>query len=180
MLNATSCRRIISHAATASLVYQVQSDMAAEGITLHIDNLPGLYDVFPQLNPATSSDQVVLDTELYPASSVPVDMLSPALYLHSSGSTGHPKSITFTYGRLLQWMNSSASLGTISLSFVSFPSRRVRKFTVGALWRNGAPDLSWHGLPPSSDLPACDWSRGGCIPPAISCSARRRPPAECL
>lgn len=106
MLEATSCTRILGHAATSSLVYQVQSDMKSKGVDIRIDNLPGLHDVFPALD---CSAQDVSDVKPYPPSKQPSDLLTPSLYIHSSGSTGFPKSVHFTYRRMLQWMANSAS-----------------------------------------------------------------------
>ncbi|KIP12212.1 hypothetical protein PHLGIDRAFT_508051 [Phlebiopsis gigantea 11061_1 CR5-6] len=144
MLKATSCQRILLHASTASLVYQVQAEMASEGTTLRVDNLPGLYDVFPQFDPAKYSERTVLNVEPYPTNSAPIDMLSPALYLHSSGSTGHPKSIDFTYRRLQQWMGSSTSF---YLPLFLAPHALPDVFGSSASVRYGAMGLpTFHGM----------------------------------
>lgn len=100
MLEATSCTRILAQASTMPLVQQVQAEVAPKGVTLRVDDLPSLYDVFPNLD---SKQKNVPPVEPYPAAQEPVDVLKPCMYIHSSGSTGFPKSIHYTHKRMLQW-----------------------------------------------------------------------------
>ena len=102
MLETVSCTHILGQASTASLIYRVQNDMQAKGVKLRIDELPSLPEVFPKLS--GDGEEVAAEVKLYPASKKPVDIRAVSLYIHSSGSTGHPKSIHFTYRRMLQWM----------------------------------------------------------------------------
>lgn len=105
MLETTSCTRILGQASTASLLYQVQSVMQSKGIELRIDSLPGLSQVFPSL--VGYEDHQSDDFKEYPPASNPVDLNEISMYIHSSGSTGFPKSIHFTHWRMLKWMADS-------------------------------------------------------------------------
>ena len=107
MLETVSCTRILAQASTASLVRQVQRNLEAKGVTLRIDDLPGLPEVFPQLG--GSVDAAHAEVKPYPPSDNPVDLRAPSLYIHSSGSTGYPKSVHFTHRRLLLYIGSSKS-----------------------------------------------------------------------
>jgi acyl-CoA synthetase (AMP-forming)/AMP-acid ligase II len=103
MLESTSCRRIVAHPINSPLIQQVQADMTKKGIELQVDVLPALHDVFPSL----SGSSEALETVPYPASEKAIDLNDHCLYIHSSGSTGLPKSVHFTYIRTLQWMRTS-------------------------------------------------------------------------
>jgi acyl-coenzyme A synthetase/AMP-(fatty) acid ligase len=105
MLESVSCTRILGQASTASLIHQVQNDMQVKGIKLRIDELPGLPEVFPKLG--RNANEMAGEVKPYPTSSKRVDVRTPSLYMHSSGSTGYPKSIHFTHRRMLQWMAAS-------------------------------------------------------------------------
>lgn len=105
MLEATSCTRILGQASTLSLVYHAQTEMAAKGVNICVDNLPGLEDAFPAF-----CGQPKTEVPPYPPAPAPVNMEDPSMYIHSSGSTGFPKSIHFTYRRVVQWMSYSMLL----------------------------------------------------------------------
>lgn len=124
MLETTSCHRILAQASTASLTYQVQTEMASRGVDVRIDNLPGLYDVFPQLQDTEAPGGSKAKFKPYPPSSQPINLLETSMYIHSSGSTGPPKSIHFTYQRCLQWMrNDSKHLPLTMKSNILIPSQ---------------------------------------------------------
>ncbi|EKM52251.1 uncharacterized protein PHACADRAFT_260494 [Phanerochaete carnosa HHB-10118-sp] len=105
MLETVSCTRILGQASTSGLVQQVEKEMQAKGINLRVDNMPGLPEVFPGL--AGKAGSASAEAEPYPASDKPVEPRSPSLYIHSSGSTGYPKSVHFAHRRTVQWMASN-------------------------------------------------------------------------
>lgn len=114
MLEATSCTRILGQASTSSLIYQVQLEMQSKSAEVRIDSLPGLDDVFPSLFEDIQSNE----PKPYPPASKPIDMNEPSMYIHSSGSTGFPKSIHFTHWRMLKWMaNSKSSCISVRVHF---------------------------------------------------------------
>lgn len=112
MMQASSCRRILAHAPTAALAHQVKTGMASEGLSIHVDNLPGLSCVFPHLQDTNNASEF----HPYPPSPQPARALDTAWYIHSSGSTGFPKSIRFTNIRLLQWMKNDSKLVYLQFS----------------------------------------------------------------
>ena len=114
MLETVACTRIIAHASTSSLVHHVQESMKAKGVELHITELPGLSDVFPRLGGKLDAASTA-DVRPYPPLSRPTNLRTPSLYVHSSGSTDYPKSIHFTYRRILLWMDSCESSGCLCL-----------------------------------------------------------------
>ena len=81
--------------------------MQAKGVKLRIDELPGLPEVFPKFGRDASEGTATVETKPYAAAKKPGDMRIPSLYIHSSGLTGHTKSIHFTYRRMLLWMAAS-------------------------------------------------------------------------
>ncbi|GJE99727.1 acetyl-CoA synthetase-like protein [Phanerochaete sordida] len=99
MLETVGCTRVLAHAPTAALTRDAQQAMHAKGVTI---SMPALEEVFPKLSRGTKADDA--DVEPYPKPTEHVDVQQPTLYIHSSGSTGFPKSIHFTHRRLLQWI----------------------------------------------------------------------------
>ncbi|GJE98682.1 putative NRPS-like protein biosynthetic cluster [Phanerochaete sordida] len=104
MLESVACTRVLAQASTSALVHQVQGELHAKDVALRVDELPGLPEVFPQL---CDGSEASAEVRPYPVSARLIDMRAPSLYVHSSGSTGYPKSVPFTYRRLLQWMASN-------------------------------------------------------------------------
>ena len=90
LIKTTSCRHIVSQAALAHPSGEVQSTLASVGYALLVHDLPSLHDVFPALSSRGHETQAVSH---YPSSKKPFSLEDPALYLHSSGSTGLPKAI---------------------------------------------------------------------------------------
>ena len=109
MLKTTSCRRIIFHEPTRSLVEQVQIQMADNGDSVSLTAMPSLRDVFPAL--VGGAEDVPL--EPYPSVARPTDLNLNAFYIHSSGSTGYPKSIEQSYVRLLEILRKCTSLSLV-------------------------------------------------------------------
>ena len=106
MLDATSCERIISQESLAPLVEQIRADREAKGQRLHVEEMPSLSTVFPTL--ASPQQNGGAPFQPYPTSGKPVDIDSRCFYLHSSGSTGFPKSVPFTHRYILTFLNHSA------------------------------------------------------------------------
>ena len=106
MLDATLCERIISQESLVPLVDQVRADREAKGQHLHVEEIPSLSVVFPTL--ASPQQNGGAPFQPYPTSERPVDVNSLSFYLHSSGSTGFPKSVPFTHHYILTFVNLSA------------------------------------------------------------------------
>ncbi|GJE99007.1 acetyl-CoA synthetase-like protein [Phanerochaete sordida] len=99
MLRKTSCTRIISQAAFAPIIAEVQAELEKEGLNLAVDELPALQQIFPDFGPAGEAAEV----EPFPAPArAPTDE-DILLYLHSSGSTGFPKPIPQSQAAFFQW-----------------------------------------------------------------------------
>jgi acyl-CoA synthetase (AMP-forming)/AMP-acid ligase II len=106
MLDASSCKRIISQAVLNPLISQVQKRVESAGVTLRIDDLPTMQATFPRLygiEEDGSSNHPYLTKQSSPSWG------ETTLYLHSSGSTGFPKSIPFSHRRFAQVMSESES-----------------------------------------------------------------------
>lgn len=101
MLQTTSCRRLIVHKWTSQLASGVQSDLALNGIDVELIDLPTLPSLFPHLSSLGGQQADVISP--YPVSHVPVEMNSLATYLHSSGSTGLPKSVPIAFSQIMAW-----------------------------------------------------------------------------
>ncbi|KAF8550863.1 acetyl-CoA synthetase-like protein [Imleria badia] len=70
-------------------------------LELTIDEIPALSYAFPKLGRERASDSFVP----YPCPVLRPDLDSPAIYLHSSGSTGLPKPIPFSHRIQIKWMS---------------------------------------------------------------------------
>lgn len=99
MLEKTSSHHIISQASLAPLIAKVRAELDSKHHALRVDELPTLHSIFPFLAEGGIDD----DVKPYPASSKPFDMNDVALYIHSSGSTGHPKPIPQRHTAVLDW-----------------------------------------------------------------------------
>ena len=86
---------------TAKLVSSIQSILA--DITLDTYEIPTLLDLFPSLSVFSSSPHRGI-TSQHKMDKRAVNTGDVALYLHSSGSTGLPKSIPITFLQLLEGM----------------------------------------------------------------------------
>ena len=99
MMKKINCSRIITidHAHKA-LIDGIRREN--EGAELTVYELPTLRYAFPNLGKELATDHFVP----YPALSKRPDLDSPAIYIHSSGSTGFPKPIAHSHRMLIQWM----------------------------------------------------------------------------
>ncbi|KAJ3543082.1 hypothetical protein NM688_g5900 [Phlebia brevispora] len=107
MLRSTSCHRMIAQASMSLLIEGVKSEFDAEGYALQVDELPPLPVAFPKFG--TDEVNGSLDEEAFPAAELkPGDMV---MYMHSSGSTGYPKSIPINDRMTMQWCHGNSLLG---------------------------------------------------------------------
>lgn len=104
MLRATSCTRVLAHSLTLPLVEQAQAELRADGIALQIDDLPSMRQLFPRLVDPNAEPEETLS---YPPPPKPAVLDDLGMMIHSSGSTGFPKSIPLYHRRILQWMRHS-------------------------------------------------------------------------
>ena len=94
----TNCSRIVTldHAYKA-LIDGIRREHEATQLTVF--ELPTLRYAFPKLGQEVAADPFTP----YPPPSKRPDLDSPAIYLHSSGSTGFPKPIAHSYRLQIQW-----------------------------------------------------------------------------
>ncbi|EIW76887.1 acetyl-CoA synthetase-like protein [Coniophora puteana RWD-64-598 SS2] len=103
MMTKVSSHHILATPDVAStLIRDVKRELEASSTSnypIHVVNTPRLDLVYPQLV-AKDASASVEDYPSAPHRPAPSDVM---LYLHSSGSTGHPKSIPQTYQTSLDW-----------------------------------------------------------------------------
>ena len=99
MLKKTNCSRIITlEHAHKPLIDGIRHEIG--GAPLIIYELPTLRYAFPKLG-----QEVALDSFTpYPPPLKRPDLDSPAIYIHSSGSTGFPKAIVHSHRIQVQWL----------------------------------------------------------------------------
>ena len=94
----TNCSRIVTlDHAHKGLIDGVRREHEAAQLTVF--ELPILRYAFPKLGREVATDPFIP----YPSSLERPDLDSPAIYLHSSGSTGFPKPIAHSYRLQIQW-----------------------------------------------------------------------------
>ncbi|KAF9223056.1 putative nonribosomal peptide synthetase [Gyrodon lividus] len=102
MMKKTNCSRIVTlHHAHESLIDGIRGEVS--GGELIFDELPTLGYAFPKLGNEVESDPF----HPYPSGLRP-DLDNPAIYIHSSGSTGFPKPIAHSYKVQIHWMTQPA------------------------------------------------------------------------
>ncbi|CAL1703601.1 unnamed protein product [Somion occarium] len=107
MLENSSCHRVITQPFLVPLVSAVQAQLAAKNFTLKIDDLPDVHSIFPTIRPNAPA---AVDVPAYPPSDRKPEPNDVLLYLHSSGSTGHPRPVPQTQKIMLQWAGSPVIL----------------------------------------------------------------------
>lgn len=127
LLEKTGSHRIVTNDHVSSLRAEVQAELAAKNYDLQVDSMPGLYDAFPSLRPATNGHAVngMHKVTPYPPRSTPPPPDERVLYLHSSGSTGFPKPIPLTSKIMLhmaQRRASASALMPLSVSLTRYRS----------------------------------------------------------
>lgn len=103
MMKDTSCHRLLTTQHTlSSLVNDIQNQLALSDpdYGLHIDEVPQMSAVFPKLGEERLNDPF----EAYPDIERP-PLTDVILYLHSSGSTGLPKTVPQTFKSMVDWAN---------------------------------------------------------------------------
>ncbi len=103
LMKDTSCHRLLTTQHTLrSLIDDIRGQLLSANPTyaLQIDEVPLLSTIFPKLGNEKSED----DFHAYPAG--PRPLLSYVIfYLHSSGSTGLPKTVPQTHKAMIDWSN---------------------------------------------------------------------------
>lgn len=117
MLEVTSCRHIVVNAPTSALAAEVTARFASAGIDIRTTEMPALTDAFPNIHTRDATSEWAP----YPPRPTRPDPEGTCLYLHSSGSTGLPKSIALTHTVVYQWFESR----TPSLPLPSPPHPRL-------------------------------------------------------
>ncbi|KAF8840152.1 acetyl-CoA synthetase-like protein [Paxillus ammoniavirescens] len=116
MMEKTDCSRIITlHRAHHLLVNGICEELAGREPII-IGELPTLAYAFPKLGYEAESDPY----GPYPAAASRPDLDRPAMYFHSSGSTGFPKPIPHSYKVQIHWIRQRA---IDSLHYLSAPRR---------------------------------------------------------
>ena len=104
MMKTTNCLRIVTlHHAHQALIDDIREQ--SSGLTFTVEEMPNIFYAFPKLGREVEADSFVP----YPDSASQPDANVPAIYIHSSGSTGFPKSIPQSFKTQLHWMYHSTS-----------------------------------------------------------------------
>jgi len=107
LLKETACHRLLVTSKTLKpLVDKIQDDPASAhpDFTVSIEEVPSLREIYPKLGHETEQDPF----EPYPAGTRP-SLDGICNHLHSSGSTGLPKSIPQTFRAIIHWFTFRAS-----------------------------------------------------------------------
>jgi len=101
LLRDTSCHRLLTTQETLRpLITEISSELSSSDSSydLSIEEVPPLLDIFPELGHEKEEDPF----QPYPSGVRPLveDVL---IYLHSSGSTGFPKTIRQTFKTMVHW-----------------------------------------------------------------------------
>lgn len=112
MMQRTQCHRIVSQAAFTALMAGVRGELPSD-YAMVVDEPPSLTSIFPSLNSSFQSDVPLRSPppEPYPPPLHEPSPTSVAFYLHSSGSTGHPKPVPQTHEFVRFWCTVPATLG---------------------------------------------------------------------
>ncbi|KZT70000.1 acetyl-CoA synthetase-like protein [Daedalea quercina L-15889] len=101
MMERTRCHRVVAPPAFAALIAGVRGALPS-GYAVQVDAPPALSSVFPSLAPSPDRAPAP-EPESYPPPPHEPAPTATAFYLHSSGSTGHPKPVPQTHAFVLQW-----------------------------------------------------------------------------
>ena len=175
MIEKSNCHRIIcSH---AGLLDSVQQILQQKGRTLVVHQLPPLEDVFP-----TIRGQADVSVEPYPPATRKHEPDDNVIHLHSSGSTGFPKTITLTQKIMTMWLNNCTF---VPLSRVDERPNHVRcsfydaEPPEGCLLRiNGPPDIPCYGRHPPIHHASGKCSDMDSIRTEVPCPSCRTYPPE--
>ncbi|KAJ7636836.1 putative aminoadipate reductase [Roridomyces roridus] len=123
LLSSTDCHRMLmTRALLGPLDETISAELSTVGTPydLSVEEIPLLGQMYPHLGHETPQDEFFP----YPVPATRTAVDEVAIYLHSSGSTGLPKSIPITHGNIIHW----AGMDT----YVELRSRSPRH-AVGAL-----------------------------------------------
>ncbi|KIJ16134.1 hypothetical protein PAXINDRAFT_76105 [Paxillus involutus ATCC 200175] len=137
MMKKANCSRIVTLAhAHRGLINDIC--LESEGSQLILDELPTLAHAFPKLGNEVAADPF----DAYPPPAKRPELHLPAIYVHSSGSTGFPKPIAHSYQFQIHWMTQRKSV------YLNPPARRIgsmayRPIHAFALWAQLYAPLSY-------------------------------------
>ncbi|KAG9309638.1 putative aminoadipate reductase [Chiua virens] len=98
MLKKINCSHIVTLGrAHKGLIDGIHREL--DGVQLIVSELPTLCYAFPKLGKEVATDPFIQ----YPVSVKRPELDSPAIYIHSSGSTGFPKPIAHSHRSQIQW-----------------------------------------------------------------------------
>ena len=100
MLQATSCHRLVFQETTEPTAIQVQQALASLGHSLELFNLSSLRDIITNLLSGGCPTRSSPLPDIGPRPAIRPEY--PFLYLHSSGSTGLPRSVPFQQRQMIQ------------------------------------------------------------------------------
>ncbi|KDR79161.1 hypothetical protein GALMADRAFT_277673 [Galerina marginata CBS 339.88] len=123
MLKETGCHRLLTTQETLkSLVTEIKTDLARDspGFELIVEEMPPVHEIYPKMGHETKVDPF----EEYPRPSVRPLLDNVLLYLHSSGSTGFPKSIAETFRIMCHWASfpPMPEMGFYSIGCMALPA----------------------------------------------------------
>ncbi|KAJ7123146.1 hypothetical protein C8R44DRAFT_671002 [Mycena epipterygia] len=100
LLTDVGCHQVLTTSLTLGTVLkEVQEVFQQKGLAITIADIPTTESVFPKLGRETSTDYF----RNYETKTFDIQLSSVAFYLHSSGSTGLPKTIPQTQQSILHW-----------------------------------------------------------------------------
>jgi len=103
LLKETACHRLLVTSTTTlkPLIDKIRDDLMSAHLdfAVSIEEVPSLHEVYPKLGNETEQDPF----EPYPAVPARPSLDEVCNYLHSSGSTGLPKSIPQTFRAIIHW-----------------------------------------------------------------------------
>lgn len=109
MMKKTNCSRIVTlDHAHKPLIDGIRLEL--QGAQLTVYEIPTFRYAFPKLGKEVTADSFIP----YPPPKRP-DLDSPAIYIHSSGSTGFPKAIPHSHRIQFQWLSQRMLPFTTSL-----------------------------------------------------------------
>ena len=108
MLKTTGSHCIITQSSLEALTSPVKGALEKEGYSVDFVELPAFHDIYPQFGPRNGNGIAAFVP--YPPPETPRKGDDLAVFIHSSGSTGLPKSIPWTERVFLLWADSCTSL----------------------------------------------------------------------
>ncbi|KAF7798255.1 hypothetical protein EIP86_009472 [Pleurotus ostreatoroseus] len=108
LLKKSCCRRVLTQPSLVHLLSDAKAVFTADGISLQVDDLPSIHQIYPSMDPNSSPK---IEEVSFPALKKPGND-ETALYLHSAGSTGLPKPIALNQKIIIQWINNPLFTGS--------------------------------------------------------------------